>query len=503
MRVKIEKHLKAYLNINIRKMAEFLFINQPRLGEIPAPREIDCSNPQQDFIIQPLGLAYLAAAARNAGKSVELVDASAENIGYEQLDKIIEKIKPKVIIGCFSSPTIIIDMKLGDYAKKHKALFGVWGPTPSALREFLFRKFPNLDFIIENEPEFTMQEIAKNKKRNIFAKIKGVSYRNGKNIVFNGYRKLEKNLDRLPIPAYDLLKMNIYHTPYNRKLPMTLMRSSRGCIASCIFCITGGQSDIYRGYGKPWRAYSAKRTVDEIEEVVKKYNIKEINFFDAEFTIDENRAIDICKEILNRRIKVIWNCNSRADSVNEEILKWMKKAGCYSISFGLESANSKVLEICRKRISPEQVENAIIMTKQAGIKPAVYFMMGLPGENEESIKETIKFAKKIAVKYGLRPQCTIATPYPGTIFYEMAKKNDWIKKDIEFLEQTTASICYPNLSQEQLEYWHEKFYKEVVLNPVRIIKRVLSIRHINEIKSIPIHIKDFVFGFLNKMKYLR
>jgi len=483
---------------------DILFVNQPRLNGIPVPREIDCSNPQQDFLVQPLGLAYLAAAAKKYC-SVGLIDANILDKDYNFIEEAISKDKPKIIIGGFTAPSMEIDLKLGEIAKKYNSLFGVWGPLPAAMRDFIFKNY-EIDFIIENEPEMTMYEIARKvkNKKNPFKGVKGLSYKDSKRkVIWNGYRKLEPNLNSLPIPSYELLEMDKYYTPYNRRLPMTIMRTSRGCIAKCIFCITGGQTDMYRGYGAPWRAYSAERTLREIELLVKKFGIKEINFFDAEFTINKTRVIEICKGILKRKLDITWNCNARADQVSEEALKWMKKAGCYGISYGLESANKEVLACAKKNITPEQVEKAVIITKKAGIQPALYFMIGLPHETEETIKETIKFAKKMALKYNLRPQCTIATPYPGTTFYEMAKKNNWIKEDYEELEQTTPSIAYPGLSQEQLKYWHKKFYREVVLNPIRLIKRVLRIRHWNEIKSIPMHLKDFVLSYLNKLKYIR
>jgi len=485
---------------------DFLFVSQPRINGIPAPKEIDCSNPQQDFNIQPLGIAYLAGAVNEEKCSAAIIDASVLNKDYDWIEKKIQEYKPKIVIGCLTAPTWKIDMELAKHAKNNGALFGIWGPLAGALRKVLFSKYPELNFIIENEPEMTMKEIAKNykKKKNIFQKVKGISYRNkqGK-IIWNRYRKLEKNLDSLPMPAFELLDMNLYYTPYNRRRPMTILRTSRGCVAKCIFCITGGQTDIYRGYGAVWRSYSPERVLKEIELVVKKYGIKEINFFDAEFTIDKKRVIGICKGIIDRKIDVLWNCNARADMVNEECLKWMKKAGCYGISYGVESIDEKVTKICKKNINPEQVENAIILTKKAGIQPALYFMIGLPGETIETARKTIDFAKKMAIKYDLRPQCTIATPYPGTVFHEMAEKEKWFKEDIEKLEQTTASICYPNLTQKQLEELHREFYKKVVLNPIRLIKRILRIRHWNEIKSLPIHAREFLRGLLTEMKYLR
>ena len=219
--------------------------------------------------------------------------------------------------------------------------------------------------------------------------------------------------------------------------------------------------------------------------------------------ISKKRVIDICKGICERGLDVIWNCEARADTVDSEVLGWMKKAGCFGVSYGIESVDENVMEKCKKNISDEQVEEAVKITKEAGIQPALFFMIGLPGETEESIRRNIDFAKKMALKYDLRPQCTIATPYPGTEFYDIAKKEGWLRGKIEDLEQTTASIEYPELSKEQLEEWHKKFYVEVVLHPRRLLKRLLRIKHVREVRNIPMHLKEFGAGMLGRMKYVR
>src|SRR3989338_6743013 len=147
-------------------MLDILFVNQPRLDGIPVPREIDCANPQKDFLVQPLALAYFAAASRNEKCRVALIDLIILDKDYDYLIPILRKEKPKLVIGGFAIPSIFIDLKLCEIVKKNSsARVGIWGPIPSALRDFLFTKFSALDFIIENEPEFTMQEIAKNLKK--------------------------------------------------------------------------------------------------------------------------------------------------------------------------------------------------------------------------------------------------------------------------------------------------------------------------------------------------
>ncbi len=477
-------------------MVDFVFVNQPMFNGIPVPREPDCSSPQLDDFMQPLGLMYLAGVARDLfGKeAVRLIDANVLQKDYDWVAKEIKKEDPKIVIGNITAPTLYHDTKLADVVKENSsAYYGTWGPIPSAIHDKMFKDFPNLDFIIDNEPEDTLKELLQNfesGKKNPFAGVKGLTYRTGKTYKFNGYRPLAPNLDHLPIPFYEGVPMKLYRTPFNRRRPMTIMRTSRGCPASCTFCITGGQCDIYRGYGKPWRAYSAERALKEIELVVKEFGVREINFFDPEFTIDKKRVQDIAKGIIERNLDVVWNCTARVDYVDFETLKWMKKSGCYGVAYGVESADEGILKRVKKNITLSQVESAIILTKAAGIKPSTFFMVGLPGETKETMKKTFDFAYYLMRKYHIRPQCTIATPYPGTCFFKEAVENKWIKTDISNFDQTLASIEYPTVSKEDLQEFHDMFYKKIAMNPIRLFWRVLEIRNPEEIYNAFIHLKE-------------
>jgi len=284
---------------------------------------------------------------------------------------------------------------------------------------------------------------------------------------------------------------------------MAFIRTSRGCPFNCIFCMIGGQKNQLVGYGHQWRAYSAKRALDEIKWLVTKLGVKEIVLFDPEFTIDKERVIDICRGIINEKLDVIWTCQARVDKVNQEMLAWMKKAGCYGISYGLETITPNVLKIIKRGVNKEVAESTIKNTINAGIQCGINFMVGLPGETPQTFKENIKFAKYLARKYGVRPQCIIATPYPGTVFRDIVESNKWLIGDIDQLEQTTPSISYPNFTAEQIEKLHKQFYKEVVLDPIRLIKRIFRIRHLNEFRNALIYAKSFATNIFGKMRYVR
>jgi len=339
-------------------------------------------------------------------------------------------------------------------------------------------------------------------KKNPFWHVKGLSYRHKERVVFNGWRELVPNLDSLPIPYYEGVPIEKYYTPFIRRSPVVTMRTSRGCVASCIFCITGGQDNIYRGYGKPWRSYSAKRTLKEIKFLVEKFGVREINFFDPEFTINKKRVQDICKGIIKNKWDIIWNCTARVDLVDVKTLKWMKNAGCYGIAYGMESANRTILKTCKKNITPEQVEQALVITLEEGIQPSLFLMIGLPGETRKTMDETYNFAKKVMLKYGVRSQCTVATPYPGTNSTIWQKDSRWIRGDVSEFDQTVPAISYRGITKDDLEEFHKRFYFRVALHPKRLIGRILKIRHPTEIKNIIVHIREALMS-LKRAEHIR
>ncbi|MEM3393865.1 MAG: cobalamin-dependent protein, partial [Candidatus Methanomethylicia archaeon] len=169
-------------------MVDFLFVNQPRYKGLPVPREIDCSSPQKDNFMSPTGLMYIAGSVRDLGYSLKLIDANVLNMSYKEVASIIKKENPRCVVGSMTAPTIYHDNKLAKITKKNSnAYYGTWGAIPSALRDFMYKKFPDLDFILENEPELTFKELAQNimkNKKNPFLGVKGLSYRKGKKYVF-------------------------------------------------------------------------------------------------------------------------------------------------------------------------------------------------------------------------------------------------------------------------------------------------------------------------------
>jgi len=396
----------------------------------------------------PLGLAYIAAVLRTHDHSVRIVDMNVEMKNLEELEKICEKEQPDIV--GISSTTITYNTCI-NILKRIKniipsAIRIVGGPHASILpQEFVDYS----DFVVVGEGEYTMLELVKTLENSEDpSNIEGLLFKKDGKIVETGPRPLITCPDNLPFPARDLLHMEAYND--NKGAILT----SRGCPFNCIFC------NSHLIFGKKFRARSPKNVVDEIEYLVKKYNVHVIRILDDMFTLNRKRVIEICNEILNRGLNIGWELTNgtRVDKVDKELLEKMHEAGCYRIYYGIESGSKKVLKMLRKGIKLDQVKRVVKWTKEIGIEVGGFFMIGGPGETIETLKETEKFIDELNLDY---VHLSIATPYPRTDFWNWVLKNgrfvtnDYSKFEKEFIFET------PDFPWEQrmkiFEYLHEKY----------------------------------------------
>jgi len=397
----------------------------------------------------PLGLAYIAAILRNQDHTVRIIDMNIETKSLEELEKICEKEQPDIV--GISSTTITYNTSI-NILKRIKSVIPsviriVGGPHASILpQEFVDYS----DFVVVGEGEYTMLELVKTLENSEDpSNIEGLVFKKDGKIVKTGPRPLITGLDNLPFPARDLLHMEAYND--NKGAILT----SRGCPFNCIFC------NSHLIFGKKFRARNPKNVVDEIEYLVKKYNVHVIRVLDDMFTLNRKRVIEICNEILSRGLNIGWELTNgtRVDKVDKELLEKMHEAGCYRIYYGIESGSEKVLKMLRKGIKLDQVRRVVKWTKEIGIEVGGFFMIGGPGETIETLKETEKFIDELNLDY---VHLSIATPYPRTDFWNWVLKNgrfvtnDYSKFEKEFVFET------PDFSWEQrmkiFEYLHEKYY---------------------------------------------
>lgn len=430
----------------------------------------------------PLGLAYIAAVLERDGYTdIKIIDMRTSKISIDKIGDHISNFKPDIIGMYVTTGQVISATKIIEIIKSidPKILCVVGGPHPSVLPEETLKE-TKTDIVVLGEGEITMLELVKAvEKKRPLNKVLGLYYKNNDKIIFTGRRPNIKDLDSLPFPARHLLPdISLYsdsHSIHESKIHAQVM-SSRGCPFQCTFC----DNSVY---GNTIRTGSAKNTVDEIEFLVNKYPIKEIRFFDDLFTANKKRVIEICDELAKRNININWCCEARVTTVTPELLDIMKKGGCWAVSYGMESGSQEILDMLKKNIKLEEIERAVKWTKQAGLMVRGYFMIGLPGDNIETIKKTIKFAMKLKLDHVV---FSLFSPYPGTEVYKNPDKYGVInaKKWDEYMSLGENPAFIPHgLTAKQLEKYYKRAYLLFYLRPrniLGIIKRIHSFSTFNQ-----------------------
>jgi anaerobic magnesium-protoporphyrin IX monomethyl ester cyclase len=400
-------------------------------------------------VVPPMGLAYVAAVLEKAHE-VRIIDAPTE--GWRNLQQIDET---KYQVGLsnteiadkvkqWAPSIVVIEIPFSGWIKPafevasivksiNKSIFTVLeGQHPSARPKDCLAN-PNVDFVVIGEPENTILELtnALEKKAPDFNGIRGIGFVQVGVPVITSPRPPLEDLDSLPFPARHLLPMEEYfaavkENPLRGEIykPWTEILTSRGCPYNCIFCTH------HIVWGRKWRGRSPENVVDEIEQVVRTYHVKQIDFLDDNMTLDRERMEDICDLIIKRGLKIEWFTPNgvRADTLNEELLTKMKKSGCKKIRVAPESGVQRVVDqIIKKNLDLKSVERAVILCKKVGIKVGCFFVIGLIGETKEEINETIKFAYRLRQLGAESFVFSIATPIQGTELYEQAKRGGFLR----------------------------------------------------------------------------
>ena len=450
---------------------------------------------RENMIWPQVSLAQLAAILKPE-YTVEVIDANAARMGWDEFEKLLEEKRPKYYLTQVTAPTLKNDMFGVFLAKALGAKTLAFGTHVTPMTLETMRPFPALDFVLRGEPEATIRElldrlenktpsnpkVAKmvNETSHLqtrrmgtemlvdrfsaqsdatpYATILGLAWRNEKGeIVINPDRPFIPNLDDLPIPHHELLPLDKQRMPM-MKGPFTFIVTSRGCPAGCKYCIK------HVSYQNSVRVRSAESMCDEIE-YLNKLGIYNIHMYADLFTVNREHVMSFCTELLRREIKIKWTCNSRVDYVDEEMLMLMGKAGCWLISWGIESANEQILKMARKGYKKEQAFKALKWARAAGIKNWGYFIIGLPGETETSIRETIDYSKELPLDIAL---FHVAAPYPGTPFFYEVVENNWFRPGTKWEEvdmDKSTVLDYENITAEQLEYWQKRATREWSLRP--------------------------------------
>ncbi len=416
------------------------------------------------------GIALLGAVALQMGLETHIIDASAENMGIEDTLSEVLSYEPDVV--GFSSTTlgIVATGELSSRIKETNAniLTIIGGCHVTALPSETLDAFPDFDLAVVGEGETTFAEILDLvQKKAMRDDILGTAIRADKGIKINPARPLIKNLDHLPLPAWKLLRgfPHAFKPSLARikNYPCATVVLTRGCPFKCNFCDRSV-------FGQTIRSYSPDYAVRLLKDLRENFGVKEILIEDDTFVLSAKRMTDFCEGILAENLDITWSCLGRADTVRLDLLKLMKKAGCWHISYGIESGDQQILDKMQKGETIADFERAIKLTKEAGLKSKGFFILGFPDETLETMEATINLAKRLPLDDISVSQMT---PYPGSLLYDKVEeygvfnKGDWRKMN----QLTTVFVPY-GLIKEDIEQARKKMLSQFYLQPRIIVAKL-------------------------------
>jgi len=414
-------------------------------------------------VLPPLDIGYCAALLEKNGHEVLFIDTAIEQNSFFDICQRIIKASVDIVVLKPNIMTYKLSLKLADEIKSKNRYIVCIGPVVSTSYDFFLSEKSAVDLCIIGEPEYTLSAVVeKLSKGKDFTKIPGTSYFN-KNLVVESPGALCNNLDDLPFPKHDFFIEKGYHFQYpvkmNSKKKFAAMLTSRGCPYSCLFC-----SPIKRvSFDKAYRVRSAKNVVDEMELLQSK-GINLIYFLDDLFTFDYARVALICDQIIKRKLSIIWAAQIRADSVDLELLKKMKNAGCGCVYIGIESANDALLKMLKKGCNVGDIERTVRFCQRVGINTVGGFIIGIPGQTKNNLSEDLKFAKKLNLDLA---EALLFIPYPDSEAFNMYGKLEH-RDFYSHYDNAVASYC--ELDINELKFAQQQFYRGYYLN-LRFISR--------------------------------
>ena len=385
-------------------------------------------------VYPPLGLCQIAAVDQY--DVMQVVDAEALSLSDEEIQN--ELLESSVEICCISATSYNLDVieKYACFCCLNNITLIAGGPHPTLSPESTFKRCPHLKYIIRGEGELVINEVVRRiLDRKPLDGIPGLCINHGT------YTTISKDILRVsdfskhPFPIIEGLPIDQYHCPDIISKPLTTFSIQRGCPNGCKFCSTSQMS------GRKVRGWSVDQVIKEFEYLFFDIGIRELSFVDDVFTFDVIKAHDLCEQMISKGLKFDWFCNIRANQINLELAQIMKKAGCHQVYIGFESGNQKMLDSVKKHETVEQMLKGAQILKNVGIGISAGFIIGLPGETEETVADTIAFAKKLEPE---RIQFTRFTPLVGSEF--------------ESLIPTSNNGFHDTLQQDRITNWIKQAY---------------------------------------------
>lgn len=443
---------------------DIILINPPSSLKVYSKSRIKAAVP----VIPLYSMALLAAEVRQAGLTVSVLNLAIADDYETELKEAFSKYNPRHVGITFATPLYYEAAEIARQIRKNYAPEAVLiggGVHPTSLPEETLQETA-FDVVFIGEADETLPLFLKTSPTE-WSTVPGIAFKEGDRIVKTADPGFVKNLDTLPFPAWDLFDLKKYRSPRitSRKNPVGSIITSRGCVHQCIYC----NKNVL---GRRFRPLSAERVVAEMDYTLK-CGFREIHIWDDQFSTNMKRAKQICELILEKGLKFPWNIFNgvRVNALDEEFLRLAKRAGCYSISFGIESGNQTLLDSVNKGITLDECRTALRLMKKVGLESVTYFMIGFPDETAASMQETIDFAKELNADYA---KVTILVPLPDTeVYHRLNSENriishDWANYNFH---ETKPLFEHPRLTYEQLSDAYFRFYRQFYLRPSYIGRR--------------------------------
>lgn len=407
--------------------------------------------PLEEAPSPPLGVSYVASAFEQAGAEVKVIDFIVSRYTPEKLQRELKEFQPRILGATSVTMNFPLAAGIVQTAKKidPSLITMMGGPHVSFDVVNTMKTYPEIDILVIGEGEKTISELIDHfQGQGNRSDIYGIAFRENGKIIQTGKRELIQDLNTLPMPARHLLPMSRYQA---LGFPVSMI-TGRGCPYSCIFC--QGRKMV----GSKARSRKASLVVDEIEQILS-YGFSRINLADDLFTSDKGKVHEVCEEIRRRKLSFSWTAFSRVNTVDKETLQLMRETGCDCVSFGIESGNPDMLKRVKKGITLDQARKAVSLCKEVGILPHASFMVGLPGETPETLKDTAAFSKSLDMIFGYH----FLAPFPGTTVREQIDQYDLeiLTDDWAHYDANSAIVRTSALTPEAMNQFVAEFDQEI------------------------------------------
>lgn len=433
--------------------------------------------------LPPLGLLYVGAALEEAGYGIKVLDTQLYNWSTTETAQQACGLKPGAVGVYCNTSNYRRAVELASEIKTGLNVPVIFGGPHATIRPKEVLNNDSVDFVVIGEGEKTVVELMGILSGSFpefkLDDVKGIGFKRNGELIINPRRELIENLDLIPLPARHLVPIEKYRPSPNqyKRFPLATMIVSRGCPYNCTFCNTEAI------WTRHYRIRSVKNVISEIRHLIENYGIKEINFWDDVWGLNKQWILEFCDELIRQNLDLTWSCECRVNTIDKEVLKKMKKAGCRCIFFGIESLNQEILDVVNKRITISEIISALRWTKEAGIETRANFILGLPKENPAKVKAQLKLLCKLNPDY---VKFNTLTPYPETALYKQIKEGKWGVMVDESYDKLTGYFStflpegYKNM--EELQKIKRYAYRKYHFRLGYILPKLFSIRSFEDLK---------------------